>query len=119
MSEEEKLVIKLLKDSQNTYIEGNKVTQVVLTTEEAKILLNLIENKQNEKEPTVNIQVVYGGRSYGKTLKAKEFITKEYISKDKIREKIEFYKRYGKIKNSEEYVMSVEINVLEELLEED
>ena len=38
--------------------------------------------------------------------------------KDKIREKIEFYKRYGKIKNSEEYVMSVEINVLEELLEE-
>ena len=38
--------------------------------------------------------------------------------KDKIKERIEFYKRYGKIKNSNEYVMSVEIEVLEELLEE-
>lgn len=41
------------------------------------------------------------------------------ISKDKIREKIEFYKRYGKIKNSNEYVMSVEIVVLQDLLEEE
>ena len=37
---------------------------------------------------------------------------------NKIKEKIEFYKRYGKIKNSNEYVMSVEIFVLQELLEE-
>ena len=43
----------------------------------------------------------------------------DVISKDKIREKIEFYKRYGKIKNSDEYVMSVEIEALEELLEEE
>ena len=35
---------------------------------------------------------------------------------DRIREKIEFYKKYGKIKNSDEYVMSDEIEVLEELL---
>lgn len=34
----------------------------------------------------------------------------------KIYEKIEFYKRYGKIKNSDEYVMSVEIEVLQELI---
>ena len=44
------------------------------------------------------------------------YIKDNYISKDKIKEKIEFYKRYGKIKNSDEYVMSVEIEILEELL---
>ena len=49
---------------------------------------------------------------------AKEYVDKNYVSKDLIREKIEFYKRYGKIKNSDEYVMSVEIFVLEELLED-
>ena len=49
---------------------------------------------------------------------AKEYVDKNYFSKDLIRKKIEFYKRYGKIKNSDEYVMSVEIEVLEELLED-
>lgn len=39
-----------------------------------------------------------------------------FIPKSVIREKIEFYKRYGKVKNSDEYVMSVEIELLEELL---
>ena len=42
----------------------------------------------------------------------------ETIPRYKIREKIEFYKRYGKIKNSDEYVMSEEIEVLQELLQE-
>ena len=50
---------------------------------------------------------------------AREYVEKNYIHKDKIREKIEFYKRYGKIKNSNEYVMSVEIEVLEEILNEE
>lgn len=49
---------------------------------------------------------------------SKEYVKENYIHKDLIREKIEFYKRYGKIKNSDEYVMSVEIEVLEELLED-
>lgn len=46
------------------------------------------------------------------------YLKLDYISKDKIREKLNFYKRYGKIANTNEYVMSVEIEVLEELLEE-
>lgn len=40
----------------------------------------------------------------------------ESVPKSVIREKLEFYKRYGKVKNSDEYVMSVEIELLEELL---
>lgn len=39
-----------------------------------------------------------------------------FIPKSVIRDKIDFYKRYGKIKNSDEYVMSVEIDILEEIL---
>ena len=49
---------------------------------------------------------------------SRKYVKENYIHKDLIREKIEFYKRYGKIKNSDEYVMSVEIEVLEELLED-
>ena len=41
------------------------------------------------------------------------------IPKQVIRDKIEFYKRYGKVQNSDEYVMSVEIFVLEEILGEE
>ena len=49
---------------------------------------------------------------------SRKYVEENYVHKDKIREKIEFYKRYGKIKNSDEYAMSVEIEVLEEILEE-
>lgn len=40
----------------------------------------------------------------------------DFVPKQVIRNKIEFYKRYGKVQNSDEYVMSVEIFVLEEIL---
>ena len=46
------------------------------------------------------------------------FYDGEKTWKDKIKDKIIFYKRYGKIKNSDEDVMSIEIEVLQELLEE-
>lgn len=117
MSEEEKLAIELLKQepdfSLNYYNRENAID----------IVLNLIEKQQKEIKD-LNEKII--------ELKEKEIIKKSliptqekfedyynYISKDKIREKIEFYKRYGKIKNSNEYVMSVEIFVLEELLEGD
>ena len=46
-------------------------------------------------------------------------VVEESIPKQAIRDKIEFYKRYGKVQNSDEYVMSVEIDILEELLKEE
>ena len=69
---------------------------------------NLI-NRNKELEEKVN--------KYEKQLDL-DYVDNNFIEKSKVREKIEFYKRYGKIKNSNEYVMSVEIEVLEELLEE-
>ena len=74
---------------------------------------NYIEKlqKENEEYKLLNANIEKANR----IIEGKE----DYISKDKIREKIEFYKRYGKIKDSDEYVMSVEIEVLEELLEEE
>lgn len=48
MNEEEKEVVELLQHCQNTYIEDTLVTHLQLTTEEAKILLNLVEKQQKE-----------------------------------------------------------------------
>ena len=75
--------------------------------------------------------MVYGGRSYGKTLKAKEFITKEYVSKDKIRDKIDEYRQLRKyiIKSSKDLELLINnipdferidfcIGMLEDLLED-
>lgn len=50
MNEEEKKVVELLEHCQNTYIEDTLVTRLQLTTEEAKILLNLIKKQQKEIE---------------------------------------------------------------------
>lgn len=53
-----------------------------------KLLMQIQElKKENEelKQPKDNIQVVHGGKNYGKT----NSIVKEYISKDKIRKKLD------------------------------
>lgn len=109
MSEEEKQAIKIVNDYL-LYSEINRTeSDVAYELVQLKIpkamrkVLELLEKQQKEIE------------MYIKVFKD---LNNNWISKDKIREKIEFYKRYGKIKNSNEYVMSVEIEVLEELLEE-
>lgn len=50
MNEEEKFIIKTLKDSQNAYIENTKVKKVELSIDEAKVVLNLIEKQFKEIE---------------------------------------------------------------------
>jgi len=57
MNKEEKFVIKTLKDSQNTYIENTKVKKVELSTDEAKVVLNLIEKQQKELEPIKKLNI--------------------------------------------------------------
>lgn len=75
MSEEEKKAIETLE------IEGTENNYL-----EVRILLNLVEKQQKEIERLKkdNIQVIYGGRRFG----TEGMVVKDYISKDKIREKI-------------------------------
>ena len=65
--------------------------------------------EQEKKANDIDLTIVYMNGFYDGEDKWKK----------KIKEKIDFYKRYGKIKNSNEYVMSVEIELLEELLDEE
>ena len=70
--------------------------------EAVKIILNLIENQQKEIEELKKYEEGYKLLSYG---------LDNYISKDKIRAKIEEYKR---IEEKE-----IEVDTLQELLEEE
>ena len=76
MSEEEKFVIKTLKDSQNAYIENTKIKKVELSTDEAKVVLNLIE-KQN----IIIKRQSYTNKKLRKTLKT---VRKERNKQNKI-----------------------------------
>jgi hypothetical protein len=124
MSKEEKEAIETFKNiviqeydwwiDKGDYAESN----VEEANNSIKTILNLIEKQQKEIEETHNkldkldnadLTLVY----------MNGFYDGENKWKDKIKEKIEFYKRYGKVKNSNEYVMCEEIEVLEELLEEE
>ena len=107
MSEEEKEAIDTLK---RVIDEDTGVISDDIQDDEIEIILNLIDKQQQEIEELRKINNKYNDMKYF------AMVADRYISKDKIKEKIEFYKRYGKIKNSDEYVMSVEIEVLEELL---
>lgn len=123
MTEEEKEEIKRIKRQTDTTYEQRKNRLWYYL----KISLNLIKNQQKEIDKLKEKNKKYQGIENGTTIiykaKAKyvreDRIKKYYVDKNKIREKIEFYKRYGKVKNSNEYVMCEEIQVLEELLEEE
>ena len=89
------------------------------------VLLNIIEKQQKEIEKLKqnkkdNMQVIYGGRRFG----TEGMVVKDYISKDKIREKIEHYNiELEHIKNGEEFENEKPMYywgkvALEELLEE-
>lgn len=75
MNEEEKFVIKMLKDSQNTYIENTKVEKVELSADEVEVVLNLIQKQEEEIE------------RLEEAIEQQCFIinNEDYISKDKIR----------------------------------
>ena len=88
MNEEEKKVVELLQHCQNTYVEDTLVTRLQLTTEEAKILLNLVENQQKEIEKLKSRKYIFNAE----TNEIKEIpISDDYISKAKIREIISKY----------------------------
>lgn len=125
MTEEEKEAIEYWKN----YMDILHWNTQLASEHHMSVLLNLIQKLQKEieelKKPKDNIQVVYCGRSYGKTFKAKNYITKEYISKDKIRDKIKelddlnskFSQRV--INSKERYFTEMIQNILKELLEEE
>lgn len=50
MNEEEIETIKYIESGINTYIENTKVNKIVISEEQAKILLNLIEKLEKEQE---------------------------------------------------------------------
>lgn len=112
MTEEEKLLVEML-NIEDTYIENSKVKKVQYNTNEAKILFNLIDKQQKEIEC---LNVIH--ESY------KEMIEENnYISKDKIREKIEqleIVKNTPVKDNSYTYKECIEYGIeeLKELLEE-
>lgn len=69
----------------------------------------VIEKMRKDKKD--NIQVVYGGRRFG----TEGMVIKDYISKDKIREKI---KELSKTQDFKVGLENYTIRILEELLEE-
>ena len=128
MTEEEKKAIKYLKNEiervnkENNFKKMPKeIVCIPLFLTYSETLLNLIEKLQKEieelKKPKDNIQVVYGSRNYGKT----NSIVKEYISKDKIREKIkDLQKDYNNdVFIGYEKITGEAIKKLKELLEEE
>ena len=138
MSEEE-MVLKRLKDTLDVLKEKNVITQLDFQIRNmVEDCIKVIEKQQEEidtyketendyehelarKDEEIeklkkinNIQVIYGGRRYN----TEGIILKNYISKDKIREKIKKYDKW--IKDSGEYTESLEAQryALNELLEE-
>lgn len=113
MSEEEKRTLDFTKK----YLEDN-TGKYKFTNEDLIVLVNLIKKQQKEiEELKQDYQILKDDMEGHRVayIDTPEFEEK-FISKDKIKEHIEFYKRYGKIRNSDEYIMGVEIVVLEELL---
>lgn len=107
MSEEE--TINTINDLLEFMQEELKAKHSIFIKIEYQAVKTLLDLYQQEKKTNdIDLTIVYMNGFYDGEDKWKK----------KIKEKIDFYKRYGKIENSNEYVMSVEIEVLEELLEE-
>ena len=142
LSEEEKTLISML-NIVDTYIENTKVTKVIFSMEDAKILYDLIKRQQKETEREKQYSDFYKDLCNKQQKKLKELIKTcdlyksasdhcaeifsdtikpNYISKGKIREKIKDYTEKSKhpLVNSQsrrEYTFG--LKALKELLEED
>lgn len=92
MNEEEKFVIKTLKDSQNAYIENTKVKKVELSTDEAKVVLNLIEKQQKELEQIEEEHKEENGRLRDRVKELEETLKRTQKSWFEDTKKIEIYK---------------------------
>lgn len=117
MNEEEKEVVELLKHCQNTYIEYTLVTHLQLTTEEAKILLNLVENQQKEIEKLKSKKYIFNAE----TNEIKEIpISDDYINKGKIKEKISILEKLQRefLSDDEHNIVEIKIIAYKELLGE-
>lgn len=123
MTKEEKFIIGMLEDCQNTYIEDTLVTHLQLTTEEAKILLNLI-NKQQELIELCLKEIKYYKDAEEKYKNLKQLykdvldtIPLEFISKNKIKEKIEELKT--RTIGASTGIYAAQVDILEEILDEE
>ena len=118
MTKEEKFITGMLEHCQNTYIEDTLVTRLQLTTEEAKILLNLIEKQQKEIE---ELKLDLHEMTISNNHKKENWVCKEvlnsYIRKDKIKAKIEELKT--RIIGASTGIYAAQVDILEELLDEE
>ena len=123
MTKEEKFITGMLEHCQNTYIEDTLVTCLQLTTEEAKILLNLI-SKQQELIELYLTEIKYYRDAEEKYRNLKQLykdvldtIPLEFISKNKITEKIEELKT--KTIGASTGIYAAQVDILEEILNEE
>lgn len=129
MLDEEKKAIEFVKSElQDEKIARNDYQSLtgLYGNLEIEIVLNLIEKQSKEIEELKekNIQVAHGGRRFN----TEGIILKDYISKEKIREKIEKLKKEGDYRDiynptGRVHFMKEEtdykIEILQELLEEE
>ena len=87
--------IKILK----TAVENDKEHRIItiydkkpLLRDAIEVVLKALEDKKD------NMQVIYGGRRFG----TEGMVVKDYISKDKIKEKIEKYRKKSEKLHSQE-----------------
>ena len=123
MTKEEEFVTGMLEHCQNTYIEDTLVTRLQLTTEEAKILLNLI-SKQQELIELYLTEIKYYRDAEEKYRNLKQLykdvldtIPLEFISKNKIKEKIEELKT--RTIGASTGIYAAQVDILEEILDEE
>ena len=113
LSKEEKEAIEYFKSNLERTKEMGKRWGFQEEIKNNEIILNLIEKQQKEIEELKqnkkdNMQVVYGGRRFG----TEGMVVKDYISKDKIEEKIE------EARKIRWHTPKLVIEYFEELLEE-
>ena len=118
MTKEEEFVIGMLEHCQNTYIEDTLVTHLQLTTEEAKILLNLISKQQDEiKELKLDLHEMTISNNHKKEYWVHKNILNSYVSKNKIKAKIEELKT--RIIGASTGIYAAQVDILEEILNEE
>ena len=123
MTKEEEFVVSMLEQCQNTYIEDTLVTHLQLTTEEAKILLNLI-SKQQELIELYLTEIKYYRDAEEKYRNLKQLyqdtfntIFLEFINKNKIKAKIEELKT--RTIGASTGIYAAQVDILEEILNEE
>ena len=123
MTKEEEFVVSMLEQCQNTYIEDTLVTHLQLTTEEAKILLNLI-SKQQELIELYLTEIKYYRDAEEKYRNLKQLyqdtfntIFLEFNNKNKIKAKIEELKT--RTIGASTGIYAAQVDILEEILNEE